>query len=86
MPESYNLTKQRRKGMAPMVPEQTKDHRIVTVLGSQALGRPDGRAAILLVTKELGPIAFEVNQQAIDVLSRDLLAAAVLLRQSTTKN
>jgi hypothetical protein len=75
-----------RKGMAPMASDQSKDPRMVTVLGSQALGRPDGRAAILLVTKELGPIAFEVNQQAIDVLSRDLIAATVLLRQSTTKN
>jgi hypothetical protein len=60
----------------------TSDYRTVTVLRSQALGRPDGRVAIRLDTKEEGTIAFEVDQHAIDALRRDLLAAETLLRQS----
>ena len=69
-----------------MAQRETKDHTTVTVLGSQALGRPDGRAAIRLQTKELGSIAFEVDQRAIDALRRDLVAAEQLLRQPTSKN
>lgn len=61
----------------------TSDQMTVTVTGSQALGRPDGRAAIRLQTKELGSIAFEVDQRAIDALRRDLRAAEKLLRQQT---
>lgn len=52
----------------------------VTVTGSQALGRPDGRVSIRLQTRELGSIAFEVDQRAIDALRRDLAAAETLLR------
>jgi hypothetical protein len=69
-----------------MAKGDTKDHTTLTVVGSQALGRPDGRAAIGLVTKELGAIAFEVSQTAIDVLRRDLAAAEQKLRHSTAKN
>lgn len=59
----------------------TNPHTTVTVLGSQPLGRPDGRVAILLVTKELGAIAFEVDQLAIDALRKNLRSAEKLLRQ-----
>ena len=53
----------------------------MTVLQSQALGRPDGRVSIGFWTKELGAIAFEVDQQAIDVLREHLVAAEKLLHQ-----
>ena len=65
---------------------ETKDQTTLTVTASQALGRPDGRAAIRLQTKELGSIAFEVDQQAIDALRRDLATAEQFLRQPKTKN
>ena len=61
----------------------TSDYQTVTVLASQAMGRADGRVSIRLETKELGSIAFEVDQQAIDALRRDLSAAEQLLRQTT---
>jgi hypothetical protein len=61
------------------------DQTTVTVTSSQALGRPDGRVAILLGTRELGAIAFEVDQHAIDTLRRELTAAEQLLRQSVSK-
>jgi hypothetical protein len=64
----------------------TKDHATVTVVGSQALGRPDGRAAIRLITKELGSIAFEVDQHAIDALRKEITAAEQMLRKPTVKN
>ena len=63
----------------------TNDYTTLTVLGSQALGRPDGRVAIRLETKELGSIAFEVDQRAIDALRRNLAAAETLLRQPKTQ-
>ena len=63
----------------------TSDHPTLTVLGSQALGRPDGRVAIRLETKEAGSIAFEVDQRAIDALRKDLAHAETLLRQTTGK-
>lgn len=63
----------------------TSDYQTVTVLESQAMGRADGRVSIRLKTKELGSIAFEVDQRAIDALRRDLLAAEQLLRQTAGK-
>ncbi len=51
----------------------------VTVTGSQALGRPDGRIAIRLETRELGSIAFEVNAHAIAMLRRELAVAEQML-------
>jgi hypothetical protein len=66
-----------------MAERETRDVRTVTVIGSQSLARPDGRAAIRLETKELGSIAFEVNQHAIDTLRRDLALAETFLRQPT---
>jgi hypothetical protein len=62
--------------------ERTNDYVTVTVLASETLLRPDGRVAILLVTKEQGPIAFEVNQHAIDTLRLVLGNAETLLRRS----
>ena len=53
----------------------------MTVLQSRALGRPDGRVSIGFWTKELGAIAFEVDQQAIDVLREHLVTAEKLLHQ-----
>jgi hypothetical protein len=53
----------------------------VTVLLSHALGSPEaGEIAILLETKELGTIAFEVDQQTIDALRKDLACAETLVR------
>jgi hypothetical protein len=62
----------------------TNEWTTVTVLRSQALGRPDGPVSIGLWTKEAGAIAFEVDQRAIDALRRDLVAAETLLRQSAS--
>ena len=64
---------------------EAPEYTTVTVLRSQALGRPDNRAAIRLDTRELGSIAFEVDQKAIETLRRDLLAAEQFLRQQTGK-
>ena len=53
----------------------------VTVLVSHALGSPHGgKIAISLETKELGTIAFEVDQRIIDALRRDLACAETLVR------
>jgi hypothetical protein len=60
----------------------TRDVTTVTVVGSQAMARPDGRAAIRLDTRELGPIAFEVDQRAIDALRKAIVSAETHLRQS----
>lgn len=65
--------------------DQSRNVVTLTVLGSQAMGRPDGRAAIRLETKERGSIAFEVDQHAIDVLRRELATAETFLRQPTGK-
>jgi hypothetical protein len=64
-----------------MAKGETRDHLTVTVLGSVAMARPNGRVAIRLVTKEAGSIAFEVDQRAIDALRRDLVVAERFLRQ-----
>ena len=62
---------------------QTRELRTVTVTGSQSVAGPDGHVAIVLYTKEVGPIAFEVDQKAIDALRRDIAAAEAILRQAT---
>jgi hypothetical protein len=69
-----------------MAQERTKDLQTVRVTGSETLFRPDGLAAIRLDTLELGPIAFEVNQHAIDTLRKHLMAAEQFLRQPTGKH
>jgi hypothetical protein len=71
--------------MAPMTSE-TKFHNTVQVLGSQALARPDGRAALMLDTDRFAPIAFEVDQRAIDTLRQNLAAAEQFLRPPTAKH
>lgn len=69
-----------------MPQRETKDYLTVKVMGSQGLARPDGRAAIMLNTDRFGPIAFEVNQLAIDTLRKSLVVAEQLLRQPKLKN
>lgn len=64
----------------------TSEYVTLTILSSQALGNAQGRVAIRLETKELGSIAFEVDQRAIDALRGDLVAAEQLLRQPTGKH
>ena len=61
---------------------QIRDIKTLTMLGCQTIGRSDGRAAILLNSKELGPVAFEVNEQAIDAIQKALAVAATLLHRS----
>jgi hypothetical protein len=59
----------------------TSDWTTVTVRQSQAFRRTDGRVSIGLWTKELGPLAFEVDRQAIGALRGNLRDAERLLRQ-----
>jgi hypothetical protein len=59
----------------------TSDWTTVTVRQSQAFRRPDGGVSIGLWTKEIGAIAFEVNQQAIDALRNNLKDAERLLHR-----
>ncbi|MCP2218508.1 MULTISPECIES: hypothetical protein [Bradyrhizobium] len=54
----------------------------LTVTYSETLIRPDGRAAIMLETRERGPIAFEVDLEAIAALRRHLTVAEQHIRQS----
>jgi hypothetical protein len=56
---------------------------VLTVFNSQAIGEADGRVAMVLETRELGPVAFEVDQRVIDAIRNNLLVAKHLLRQST---
>jgi hypothetical protein len=63
-----------------MATEPAKRVRMLTVLASSTLFRPDGRAAIQLETRQAGTIAFEVNQGAIDALRRHLARAEQFLR------
>jgi hypothetical protein len=64
-----------------MSQSETSDWTIVTVRQSQAFRRPNGRVSIGLWTKEIGAIAFEVNQQAIDALRNNLMDAERLLHR-----
>jgi hypothetical protein len=63
-------------------PERIAHLTTVTVTSSETLLRPDGRAAIQIDTRDLGTIAFEVDQLAIDALRRSIAAAEAHLRQS----
>ena len=45
------------------------------------MGHPDGRVSIGLWTKELGAIAFELDQDAINALLEHLVTAEKLLHQ-----
>jgi hypothetical protein len=60
----------------------TRDVKTVTVIGSQPMVRPDGRAAIRIETREFGPIALEVNERAIEGLRQAISVAEAHLRQS----
>jgi hypothetical protein len=60
---------------------ETSEWTMVAVRQSQAFRRPNGRVSIGLWTKELGPIAFDVDQQAIGALRGNLRDAERLLRQ-----
>ena len=57
---------------------------VLTVFNSRAIEGTDGRVAMVLETRELGPVAFEVDQRVIDSIRNNLLVAKHLLRQSTT--
>lgn len=56
--------------------------RTVTVIGSSAVGRPDGTTAIVLDTKESGPIAFFVTLESCAALRREIECAETFLRQT----
>jgi hypothetical protein len=64
-----------------MTQQKTGAVKFVTVLGSESLLRSDKRAAIQLVTQELGSIAFEVDQLAIAALRRHLATIESFLAQ-----
>jgi hypothetical protein len=64
-----------------MSQSRTENWTIVTVRQSQAFRRPDGQISIGFWTKEMGPIAFEVNQQAIESLRNNLEDAERLLQR-----
>ena len=65
---------------------ETRDVKTVTVAGSQAMSRPDGRVAIRLETLELGPIAFEVTEQAIAGLRLAIAACETHLQRSRNQS
>lgn len=64
---------------------QTRDLLTVVVTGSQAMVRPDGRAAIRLETLS-DPIAFEVDQRAILGLRQAIVAVETHLQQSKNQS
>lgn len=55
-----------------MVRRETGSFPTVTVRSSWSAMRPDGSTALVLDTLEQGPIAFAVDQRAIDALRREL--------------
>ena len=59
--------------MHPMKQERPIDVKNLTISGSQTFLRSDGRAALLLMTKEIGAIALELNQQSIDIFRKHLI-------------
>jgi hypothetical protein len=64
-----------------MSQSRTENWTIVTVRQSQAFKRPNGRVSIGFWTNEMGSIAFEVNQQAIESLRNNLKDAERLLHR-----
>ena len=58
---------------------KTTELRTLTVLSSRTAAAPDGRVTIVFDTKEAGPIAFEVDQHAIDSLRREIGTAESFL-------
>lgn len=63
---------------------QSRDRLTLTVSESETLARPDGRKAILLKTQELGPIAFEVPDEAIAILQRQLASLQAMQRSQSS--
>ena len=79
------------KGHAPKAKDEIKTSgqdktTYVTALGCQALASPDGRVAIQIVTQERGPIAFLVDQLAIDLLRQSLGRAETILRLAAAQS
>lgn len=60
---------------------ETKQVRTVTVIGSSVAMSPTGLVAIVLDTKERGPIGFAVDLESCAALRREIAAAETFLRQ-----
>jgi hypothetical protein len=65
---------------------QTELVRTVTVIGSSVAAGVDGQAAIVLNTKESGPLAFLVTLESCAALRRDIADAETFLRQNPNKS
>ena len=55
---------------------------MVTIIQSQATETLSGATALVLITQELGPIAFVVTLKTIEKIRTDLRKAEAMLRQS----
>lgn len=64
---------------------ETKPVRTVTVIGSSVAQSPAGVVAIVLDTRESGPIGFAVTLEACAALRREIAVAEVALRQKPGK-
>jgi hypothetical protein len=64
-----------------MPPKKTPAVKFLTVLRSESLLHPDKRAAIQLITRELGAIAFEVDQRVINALRQHISTIENFLKQ-----
>jgi hypothetical protein len=60
---------------------ETKQVRTVTVIGSSVAGSPLGVVAIVLDTKESGPLGFAVTLESCAALRREIAVAETFLRQ-----
>jgi len=72
-------------GETAMAPDGSDEFRIVRLLGSQTVARPDQPVALMLYTDLFGPIAFPLNEQIVGTLRRDLAIAEQYLRQPVAK-
>lgn len=61
------------------------EFRTVTVIRSWPAGTASGATALVLDTRELGPIAFEIDLKAIEVLQRQLSDCARILSRAPGK-
>lgn len=64
---------------------ETRQVRTVTLKGSSVAASPSGVVAIVLDTKESGPIGFAVTLETCAGLRRDLAVAETFLRQQPGK-
>jgi hypothetical protein len=64
---------------------ETKQVRTVTVIGSSVAASPTGVVAIVLDTKESGPIGFAVTLEACVALRNEIAAAETFLRHQQGK-